>query len=66
MASDHSLEAVQDAGGPPHVTPGSANAASNEPDTGFDFSQLEEKDVRQQVCWFYGRNQSHLPHDREL
>jgi len=58
MASDHSLEAVQDAGGPTHVTPGNANAASNEPDTVFDFSQLEGKDARQQVCWFYGRSQS--------
>ena len=50
MTSDHSLEAVQDAGPPPHITLGSANAASNEPDSDFDFSQLEGRDARQQVC----------------
>lgn len=63
MTSDHSLEAVQDAGPLPHVTPGGANAASNEPDSNFDFSQLEGKDTRQQVCWFYGSKQSHITHD---
>jgi hypothetical protein len=50
MTSDHSFEVVQDAGGLSHVTPGSANTASNEPDTDFDFSQLEGMDTRQQVC----------------
>ena len=49
MSSDHPLEAVQDAGDPTHATPDTANAASNESDTVFDFSQLEGKDARQQV-----------------
>lgn len=63
MTSDHSFEVVQDAGPPSHVTPSSANAASNESDTDFDFSQLEGMDTRQQVCWFYHSNQSHIPRD---
>lgn len=50
MISDPSLEAVQDTGASTHVTPSSANTASNELDTVFSLTQLEGKDAGQQVC----------------
>ena len=48
MTTDWSYEAFQDAGG--HVNPSSSNSTSNELDTVFDFTQLQGKDVGQQVC----------------
>lgn len=58
MTSDRPHEAVQDAAGSTHGTPGSANATSNVLDSGFSFSQLEGKDAGQQVrqC-----NKCHVP-----
>jgi hypothetical protein len=52
MTSDRPHEAIQDAGGSVHVTPGSANAASNVLDAVFNFSMLEGKDAGQQVCQY--------------
>jgi len=50
MTTDWSYEAFQDAGGHAHPNLSSGNSTSNEPNSVFDFTQLQGKDSGQQVC----------------
>lgn len=50
MTTDWSYETFQDAGGHALVNPSSNSSTLNELDSVFDFTQLQGKDVGQQVC----------------